>query len=58
MSAYNAIKVLGLGNAVIEDDFCSENGFLLKNLAPKHYLQWSLEAGIRYNVGSSIDRDR
>lgn len=35
-----------------------QNGFLLKNLAPKHYLQWSLEAGIRYNVGSSIDRDR
>jgi hypothetical protein len=35
-----------------------QNGFLLKNLAPKHYLQWSLEAGIRYNVGSSIDRGR
>jgi hypothetical protein len=35
-----------------------QNGFLLKNLAPKHYLQWSIEAGIRYNVGSSIDRDR
>ena len=35
-----------------------QNGFLLKNLAAKHYLQWSLEAGIRYNVGSSIDRDR
>jgi hypothetical protein len=35
-----------------------QNGYLLKNLAPKHYLQWSLEAGIRYNVGSSIDRQR
>lgn len=35
-----------------------QNGFLLKNLAPKHYLQWSLEGGIRYNVGSSIDRER
>lgn len=35
-----------------------QNGFLLKSLAPKHYLQWSLEAGIRYNVGSSIDRER
>jgi hypothetical protein len=35
-----------------------QNGFLLKNPAPKHYLQWSLEAGIRYNVGSSIDRGR
>lgn len=35
-----------------------QNGFLLRNLAPKHYLQWTLEAGIRYNVGSSIDRDR
>jgi hypothetical protein len=35
-----------------------QNGFLLKNLAAKHYLQWSLEAGIRYNVGSSIDRGR
>ena len=34
-----------------------QNGFLLKNLAAKHYLQWTLEAGIRYNVGSSIDRD-
>ena len=32
MGAYNAIKVLGLGNAVIEDDFCSENGFLLKKV--------------------------
>lgn len=35
-----------------------QNGYLLKNLAAKHYLQWSLEAGIRYNVGSSIDRNR
>jgi hypothetical protein len=35
-----------------------QNGFLLKSPAPKHYLQWSLEAGIRYNVGSSIDRGR
>jgi hypothetical protein len=35
-----------------------QNGFLLRNPAPKHYLQWSLEAGIRYNVGSSIDRER
>jgi len=34
-----------------------QNGFLLKSLAAKHYLQWTLEAGIRYNVGSSIDRD-
>ena len=35
-----------------------QNGFLLKNPTPKHYLQWSLEGGIRYNVGSSIDRNR
>lgn len=34
-----------------------QNGFLLKSLTAKHYLQWTLEAGIRYNVGSSIDRD-
>jgi beta-glucosidase len=32
MGAYNAIKVLGLNNAVIEDDFCSENGFLLNKV--------------------------
>src|SRR3984893_13334361 len=32
MGAYNAIKVLGLGNAVIEDDFCCENGFLLNKV--------------------------
>jgi hypothetical protein len=35
-----------------------QNGYLLKNLAPKHFLQFSLEGGIRYNVGSSIDRER
>jgi hypothetical protein len=35
-----------------------QNGFLLKNVAPKHHLQWTVEAGIRYNVGSSIDRQR
>jgi hypothetical protein len=35
-----------------------QNGFLLKNLSPKHYIQLSLEAGLRYNVGSSIDRER
>jgi hypothetical protein len=35
-----------------------QNGFLLKNVGPKHYLQWTLEGGIRYNVGSSIDRQR
>jgi hypothetical protein len=35
-----------------------QNGFLLKSLAPKHYVQLSIEAGIRYNVGSSIDRAR
>jgi beta-glucosidase len=32
MGAYNAIKVLGLNNSVIEDDFCSENGFLLRKV--------------------------
>ena len=32
MGAYNAVKVLGLGNAVIEDDFCCENGFLLNKV--------------------------
>ena len=35
-----------------------QNGFFLKNLESKHFLQWTLEAGIRYNVGSSIDRNR
>jgi hypothetical protein len=35
-----------------------QNGYLLKNPAPKHFLQFSLEAGLRYNVGSSIDRER
>ena len=35
-----------------------QNGYLLKNLAPKHHLQWTVEAGIRYNAGSSIDRER
>lgn len=35
-----------------------QNGFFLKNRDPKHYLQWTLEGGIRYNVGSSIDRQR
>jgi hypothetical protein len=35
-----------------------QNGFLLKNFAPKRHLQWTVEAGIRYNVGSSIDRER
>jgi hypothetical protein len=35
-----------------------QNGYLLKNIAPKHFLQFSLEAGVRYNVGSSIDRER
>jgi hypothetical protein len=34
------------------------NGYLLKSPDPKHYLQWTLEAGIRYNVGSSVDRHR
>lgn len=34
------------------------NGFYLKNEAPKHYLQWTLEGGIRVNVGSSIERGR
>jgi hypothetical protein len=35
-----------------------QNGYLLKNIAPKHFLQFSLEAGLRFNVGSSIDRER
>lgn len=35
-----------------------QKGYFLRNLAPKHYLQWTLEGGIRYNVGSSIDRQR
>jgi hypothetical protein len=34
------------------------DGFYLKYLEPKRYLQWTVEAGIRYNVGSSIDRER
>lgn len=33
-----------------------QDGYLLKNLSPKHFLQWTLEAGIRYNIGSSIER--
>jgi hypothetical protein len=32
------------------------NDFYLKYSEPKRYLQWTLEAGIRYNVGSSVDR--
>ena len=34
-----------------------QNGFLLKNLNSRNYLQWTLEGGIRYNIGSSIDRE-
>jgi hypothetical protein len=33
-------------------------GFLLRYEKPKRALEWSLEAGIRYNVGASIDRQR
>jgi hypothetical protein len=33
------------------------NDYYLKYLEPKRYLQWTIEAGIRYNVGSSIDRE-
>lgn len=35
-----------------------QRGYFLHNVAPKHHLQWTLEGGIRYNVGSSIDRIR
>ena len=35
-----------------------QQGYYLKHVDPKHFLQWTLEGGIRYNVGSSIDRDR
>lgn len=33
-----------------------QEGFYLRNPAPKNFLQWTLEGGIRYNVGSSIER--
>jgi hypothetical protein len=33
-----------------------QQGFMLHYVAPKRELEWSLEAGIRYNVGSSIER--
>jgi hypothetical protein len=35
-----------------------QRGFMLHYPAPKRELEWTLEAGIRYNVGSSIDRVR
>lgn len=35
-----------------------QKGYYLRHLDPKHFLQWTLEGGIRYNVGSSIDRQR
>lgn len=35
-----------------------QQGYFLKHVDPKHFLQWTLEGGIRYNVGSSIDRQR
>jgi hypothetical protein len=35
-----------------------QRGYFLRNQDPKHFLQWTLEGGIRYNVGSSIDRQR
>lgn len=40
MGAYNAIKVLGLNNAVIEDDFCCENAFLLEKVVKG---QWGFQ---------------
>jgi hypothetical protein len=35
-----------------------QKGFFLRYEDPKRGLQWSAEGGIRYNVGSSIDRER
>lgn len=32
--------------------------YYLRNAEPKRQLQWSIEGGIRYNIGSSIDRVR
>lgn len=35
-----------------------QNGFFLHHPNPKRGIELSIEAGIRYNVGTSIDRDR
>jgi hypothetical protein len=35
-----------------------QDGFFLHYRAPKRFIQLSLEGGIRYNIGSSIDRSR
>jgi beta-glucosidase len=37
MGAYNAVRVLDGNNAVIEDDFCCENAFLLENVVKNEW---------------------
>ncbi len=37
MGAYNAIRVLGLNNTLIEDNFCCENNFLLNTIVKKEW---------------------